>query len=91
MTQETSIPASPLAEWWQSNRFSINEACLAASDNVAGATSTRRLLKQAAHGEVSIDDRRLRRVVGQLIAESREALEAIQQHRQWAKQQGGER
>lgn len=89
MTQETSIPAPPLAEWWQSNRFSINEACLAASNQVAGAVSIRRLLKQAAQGEVSIDDRRLRGVVGNLIAQGGETLEVIQRHRAWAKSKGG--
>lgn len=88
MTQQTSISQSPLAEWWQSNRFSVNEACLKASSSVAGAASKKRLLADAVDGSLSIDDRRLRAVVGCLIAGPGNALEAIQQHRAWAKNRG---
>ena len=79
---------SPLAVWWRNNRFSVNEACLAASSTVAGAAYKKRLLADAVDGSLSIDDYRLRGVVGYLISEAGDALEAIQQHRAWAKNRG---
>ena len=76
---------SPLVVWWRNNRFSVNEACLAASSSVAGAAYTKRLFADAVDGLLSIDDRRLRGVVGHLIRKSDDGLEIIQQHREWAK------
>lgn len=88
---EQSIAQSPLDEWWRSNRFVVDETCLLATRSVAEAARLRRRLKAAVEGELSIDDRTLRRVIGRLIAGHDDALEAIRAHRAWAKTRGGER
>lgn len=90
MSEYPSISESPLSVWWRENRFVVDEACFEARRGVGRAAAIRRLFKLAVQGEVLIDDRRLRQVVGYLIAESDGALEAIQQHRQWAKARRGD-
>lgn len=90
MTDYLSVSESPLLQWWRENHLLVNEACLAASFRIADADAKRRLFKQAIQRDLSIDDRRLRGVVGYLIRQNSEALEIIQQHRKWAKARGGE-
>lgn len=83
-TTDSATQGSPLATWSQQHIDHVRDACLASPAGIAAAAGLRRLLDQAAQGEIDIDHPQLRPVVRHLERHSgHAAARAIRDHRAW--------